>query len=433
MKRKHVQNILAIGLSTVGWPLIGGLILTVAFYLIIHQGWISNPLVVRYFAGHPVEYIETGLFFVGLAAIMLATFDVIGQFGSMHRIALPERGPGLTAIREVGPWLRQLQELSETVRDSYLGRRFRDALQFLERTGSAENLDAELKHLSDLAVEQQQERYALVRIVVWATPMLGFLGTVIGITMALGELSPTALVQTPEAAMESLLAGLSVAFDTTAIALSFSMVLMFCQFVTSRLESELLASVDARVNSELVGRFATISSASRPESLGYHDGREMSQAVDRFLAGTEEMLRQHDRRLEQTIIDMQKHWSRIADQTTDAIRSGLVGAMRDSVLDHAAVLARSEDDLQEKAAVYWNQLQHALQSNASVIQQQQVELARQGDIMMQVLRATGDVVSLQDALCQNLKLLRGRQAQVDAARATYESLGERPIRGERVA
>ena len=49
---------------------------TAAFYLLIGFGVIQNELVSRYFAGHPVEYIETALFFVGVMALLLKAGDL---------------------------------------------------------------------------------------------------------------------------------------------------------------------------------------------------------------------------------------------------------------------------------------------------------------------------------------------------------------------
>ena len=109
-----------------------------------------------------------------------------------------------------------------------------------------------------------------MRIVIWATPMLGFLGTVVGITDALGdlgrELSTSGAADAGgslNTAMEGLLAGLYVAFDTTAIALCFSIALMFIQFMLDRGESQLLDMVDQRANDELAGRFEMIGSSQR--------------------------------------------------------------------------------------------------------------------------------------------------------------------------
>ena len=125
-------------------------------------------------------------------------------------------------------------------------------------------LDDELKYLADMDAARQHDSYALVRIIIWATPMLGFLGTVVGITQALGDLDPKMLATSIQTAMDGLLAGLYVAFDTTALALSLSILLMFFQFFVDRVESQLLLMVDTRVNEELGGSFRERGQLQRP-------------------------------------------------------------------------------------------------------------------------------------------------------------------------
>ena len=70
-----------------------------------------------------------------------------------------------------------------------------------------------------------------------------------------------------------------MAFDTTALALVLSILLMFAQFLTSRVESVLLEGVDDQVAQQLVGRFEELGTQTDP-TLGCDaagDGR-----TDRF-------------------------------------------------------------------------------------------------------------------------------------------------------
>ena len=60
---------------------------------------------------------------------------------------------------------------------------------------------------------------------------MGFLGTVIGITVAIANLSPSQMEN-----ITDVVAGLGTAFDTTATALGLSMVLMFSHFLVDRQE-----------------------------------------------------------------------------------------------------------------------------------------------------------------------------------------------------
>ncbi len=64
---KLSQSIRAIGRSPFLWGILG----SVGFYALVHYGPLGLPLVKRYFAGHPVEYMETIMFAVGLAAATL--------------------------------------------------------------------------------------------------------------------------------------------------------------------------------------------------------------------------------------------------------------------------------------------------------------------------------------------------------------------------
>ena len=60
-------------------PLLWGGALAFCFFGLIHGGVISDPNVVRYLAGHWVEYVEVAMFCVGLAALALKGGDKIGR------------------------------------------------------------------------------------------------------------------------------------------------------------------------------------------------------------------------------------------------------------------------------------------------------------------------------------------------------------------
>src|SRR4029078_13191444 len=92
----------------------------------------------------------------------------------------------------------------------------------------------------------------MVRIIIWAILILGLLGTVIGITIAVANLNPATL----EESMTKVTHGLGVAFDHTATALSLTMLLMFTKSAVERIEDNLMGRVDERVSREMVGRFA---------------------------------------------------------------------------------------------------------------------------------------------------------------------------------
>jgi biopolymer transport protein ExbB/TolQ len=297
--------------------------------------------------------------------------------------------------------LAALEELPRRVRKSYLVRRLHDALDHVVRKGSADRLDEELKYLADMDAARQHEGYALVRIITWATPMLGFLGTVIGITLALGDLSPEALVNSPEEAMQGLLAGLSVAFDTTALALSLSIVLMFIQFMVNQVEGELLAAVDTRTTAELVGRFEEFGTQSDPHVASI---RRMTHSV---VQSTEELVQRQARIWQQSIEAAHEQWQQVSAASRRQLETGLAGALQKSVQEHAARLTENVEKTHQRTEQTWERLLQALSDNARVIHAQQAEMAKQGQVMLQVVRASGDIIKLEHVLNKNLQALSG--------------------------
>ena len=63
-------------------------------------------------------------------------------------------------------------------------------MSFVARKGSPDTLDEEIKYLSDIDAAHAAQSYGLIKIIIWAIPILGFLGTVIGITIAIASLQP---------------------------------------------------------------------------------------------------------------------------------------------------------------------------------------------------------------------------------------------------
>ena len=397
------RNSMVAMLGSLGWPLILGLSACTAFYGAYYQGLLGSEFVYRYFATHPVSYVATAMFFVGLAALLIKTINVVIQYLVLPNIELDVDRSVSLPVDQCGELIDQLEEQPRAARRSYFGTRLREALEYVERKGSADALDDELKYLADMDETRQQDGYALVRIIIWATPMLGFLGTVVGITQALGDLDPKMLATAIQTAMQGLLAGLYVAFDTTALALSLSIVLMFFQFFVDRLETQLLSIVDRRMNEELVGRFETMGGSRDPHLASiHHMAQEVIQSSDKLVV--------RQTQLWQQALDVaQQQWIDAADTSTQQMQSALSAALEHSLGVFADRLSQTEQDSADQARQRWEQWQTVLSNNARMLQAQQQELVKQGEVMARVVEATGEVIKLETALNQNLKMLSGSQ------------------------
>jgi biopolymer transport protein ExbB/TolQ len=312
--------------------------------------------VLRYFTHHPVEYMETVLFSVGLAALVVKIFDVAAQRSGLRSSPLGPRPASRQSSDQSEDLLATLGELPGRRQGEYYIARLRAALQHVQRHDSADKLDDELKYLADLDAARLHTGYGLFRVIVWAIPILGFLGTVIGITMALNSVD----LQAPDKSMLQVLNGLGLKFDTTALALAFAMVLMFIHFSVENAEIALLEQVDGRVLDDLSDRFAV--AAAGPAS---GDGQLVAV-----------------RRMAEAMM-----------QATDSLVHRQAELWQSSV-DTAA---RQWAKMSESAA---GQVQTAMSAAAA-------QLANQTEVLTRAVEAAGEVTALEDALNRNLAALAG--------------------------
>ena len=132
--------------------------------------------------------------------------------------------------------------------------------------------------------------------------------------------------------------------------------------------------------------------------------RQMAQAV---VKSSDELVRRQADIWQQTIQAAHAQWEQVTTASRRQLEAGLSGALQKSVHEHAAQLSQSAEASQQTAERIWDRLLHALSENAQVMRAQQAEMAKQGDCMLQMARAAGDIVRLEDALNHNLQALAG--------------------------
>jgi len=337
-------------------PLLWGAALACACFGLIHGGLITDPTVVRYLAGHWVEYVEVALFCVGLSALAMKVGQLVRQRGQPDADILPPIPAG-------GQDPAEAADLGAAISDDdgYLPRRLREAIDFVVRTGSPEDLEDHLKYLSDLDAARAAQSYGLVRFIVWAIPIMGFLGTVIGITVAIANLSPTQLEN-----ISGVVAGLGTAFDTTATALALSMLLMFLQFLVDRFEQSLLARVDAASWRLLAGRFQRLGTDEGTALAVARLGETLGRGATRLLESQEQA------------------WQSLERTATAGVEQVITQA--GGRLE--AALARSLGDSLDRATGHWSE-----------------SLARTQAELAAVASATRDIAGLQERLEANLSTL----------------------------
>jgi biopolymer transport protein ExbB/TolQ len=142
-------------------------------------------------------------------------------------LARPDVGQMATLVRQepTSAVLQRLRGWDAASLTRPVGRRVLWLLQHLD-TVDAQRAHELTRHQSDLEGDSAASGYRTVRLFIWAMPILGFIGTVLGISLAVGSFSEflTTDVSIDEidrvtAELGNVASGLSFAFDTTLLGL----------------------------------------------------------------------------------------------------------------------------------------------------------------------------------------------------------------------
>jgi biopolymer transport protein ExbB/TolQ len=367
-------------INLAGSPFLWGLVATFLFYFAINSGLIRNETIVRYSTGHPVEYATIAMFWVGVFDLTFKTIRTRRERLALKRGALfPPKKRQKEPIELVDEYLDTIAKARAVRGNTVYLTRLADALNFLKFGGCPDDLDQELRFLADDAYDARDSEYGMVRTFIWAIPILGFLGTVLGITVALGSLDLTQL----ETTGEMLASGLKIAFDTTALALSLVFVLYFAQFFSRRQDAELESSVSRLVDSELRGRFCSVSLAADSE---LDTARRFMQSVAQSFAEATHA---------QTTM-----WAQTMSQTASQFGDSIDRRLTDGSAMWAQALARTQQEFIERT------IQPALEETAKRAERLdslEDKVALQTAALNEALRAAADLTALEDRFARSLE------------------------------
>ncbi len=390
------------------------------FYAVVHfTAW---PPLQRYFLGHPVAVAATVLFWIA-AAILAGKWMVIsGEWDRLETTRDEDLAPRQFDTSPAARWKNEhdagyvarhwqhaIAGLPRATRAGALVRRLDELLTRQSQRGTTKHLADDLRELSGRDADQAHDSLGLVRIIVWAIPMLGFLGTVIGITQTLGGLDFT----DGTAAVDRLKSGLYVAFDTTALGLVLSVVAIFLQHPVEQSEQRLLGQIDARVG-HLISSYLPSDDASDNQTTLVTDLCEgIRAAVAESLAGQTKLWRE-------TIDEAQSQWQETQQAHGNNIAATIEQTFKPALMSHADAIEQSARIASDRLQQQLTQLQETISRDADLLASHHELLASQGqrlsahyDHIERVNEQTGAILSAQSSLDANLKRLQETNAAID--------------------
>lgn len=363
-----------------GGSLFLGLALSAGFFGLLSTPWFEGSDLRRYCMAHDVEKVAVVMFFWGLADLLVKARSYGRQKAALRRSWLPQSETA-TPVTSASDLLTAVESAPARLRNTWIVDRLRSALLFVQKRGTADGLDDHLRQLGDTSADRSHASFALVRIIAWMIPILGFLGTVVGITIAVANVSPNQL----DSSLSEVTSGLAMAFDATAVALALAMMLMFAYYLTERTESRLLHAVDDAVEEMLLHRFVREKTAETP-----------------FAAPIEQAISELTRQAGSLIDAQAKLWADALAKTT---------AQTNALLErHHQALALGLTSIQQETHRRAETLHASTQQLAGV----EKALAENARLLAAIVEQGSALAPLQSSLVENLTALRQTQGLDDA-------------------
>ena len=296
---------------------LGGLLLTLAWYLLLLRFLRDTHLGDLFLERGWVQYATTLLFAWAAVALVLRTPSITGQRRALRINLLPDNLDRITP-ELADQCVQHIRHTSESreLSGTPLVQRLSVALEHFRLRRSTTVVVQQLDTLAETDATALESSYTMVKVFIWAIPILGFIGTVMGIGDAVGGFDETVKgAEQLDAIKDGIAAvtgGLATAFDTTFLALVMSLLIMLPASGLQKYEEELLAETEGYCEKRFVRR------------LDDGPGKDTVERKIVEAAIAKEMARHHAK-LEIWF----KKLSSVGERITSSVEDGMHKVMRD--------------------------------------------------------------------------------------------------------
>ena len=272
-------------------------------------------------SGTIVNACELFLFCWAFGILILKLQKVGHQKNAMLLDVLPKEIAPEINKGNVGHFIDHVYNLPNRLRDSTMVNRIRRSLEFFETRQNNSEVANLMSSQSDIDAARIQGSYSLLKVFLWAVPILGFIGTVVGLSGAIGSIDAS----NPEAMAASLgnvTSGLGTAFNTTLFGLVLSLIMAFPIAGVQKTEEDNLNVIDAYCNENLLARlndgdeFGGAGELGALDQLGaaiagaqkefLTDLNDLSKIIKENADGLEKRSVQHQKKVEDNFSNMIK-------------------------------------------------------------------------------------------------------------------------------
>jgi len=240
-----------IGLSA----LLGGLVFVGVMSVLLTDGFFADFLLdrqSRFPYPFTIQNIMWLVFFIGAGELLVRQLETNQEIQQIHKGLLPEDETTLLRKQDLVELYKRMRR-TMAGRTHFLQRLMARCIQQFQISGDIDKANNLFNSSLELFQHEIELKYNALRYVVWLIPTLGFIGTVVGIALALSDAGAVENYQDPTL-LKQLTQSLGVAFYTTLLALLQSAVLMFVLHIIQGREEAALNRIGQYCLDNLINR-----------------------------------------------------------------------------------------------------------------------------------------------------------------------------------
>jgi biopolymer transport protein ExbB/TolQ len=312
----NVWVALGVGMGIMAGILLIGLILrqTYIYTLLYERGW--------------VNFAETFVFSWGMGIIVLKFQKLAHQKNALLLDVLPQRFGREINSSTVGLFIDHVYKLPKRLRDSLMVNRIRKGLELFEVRPNNADVAHMMSTQSDIDSIRIAGSYSLIKVFIWAIPILGFVGTVLGLSAAIGNfqgvMGGAKDIDSLMGSLGGVTSGLGTSFDTTLLGLVYSIFMSFPMSALQKSEDDNLNSIDAFCNETLLPR---LNDGGGSSSSGGDIGGTLDRVVEKLMKAQKQFftdLNDSSKLVREQVENLEKR----ANQQSEAITKSYVEIMR---------------------------------------------------------------------------------------------------------
>ncbi|MDR0609228.1 MAG: MotA/TolQ/ExbB proton channel family protein [Planctomycetaceae bacterium] len=231
------------------------LVSSVLFYTALYflpSNWFSDMFTQRGMTPYFMVLLASWSLFI----LLFKWSKVRFQRQTLKIIIIPSEHDFVLSPNTVDQVIRNINEAVEQPKYFFLFNRIVGTLSNLKNIGMISDVGDILRSYNDQDIESVETSYSLLNGFLWAIPVLGFIGTVEGLSQAIGTfgsvLASGADAAALTASLQSVTGGLATAFETTLVALVFALALHLFATAIKKSEEELLIACSEYCSQHIV-------------------------------------------------------------------------------------------------------------------------------------------------------------------------------------